>query len=133
TAVFFGLTASGGGGGGDTTPPSATVTSPAAGATVSGTIAVTVSASDNVGVTQVDVLVDGAVAGSDAAAPYSVSVDTTRLANGSHTLVARAADAAGNLGSSPAITVNVQNGGGGGGGGHVETFSSASGPDNAGW
>jgi hypothetical protein len=29
------------------------------------------------------------------------------------------------------ITVNVQNGGGGGG--HLETFSSASGPDNAGW
>jgi len=135
TAVFFGLTApGGGGGGGDTTPPSATVTSPAAGATVSGTIAVTAGASDDVGVTRVDVLVDGAVAGSDATAPYSVSVDTTRLANGSHTLVARAADAAGNLGSSPAITVNVQNGGGGGGGGgHLETFSSASGPDNAGW
>jgi hypothetical protein len=135
TAVFFGLTApGGGGGGGDTTPPSATITSPAAGATVSGTIAVTAGASDNVGVTRVDVLVDGAVAGSDATPPYSVSVDTTRLANGSHTLVARAVDAAGNLGSSPVITVNVQNGGGGGGGGgHLETFSSASGPDNTGW
>src|ERR1043166_7547768 len=72
TAVFFGLTTAGGGGGGggDTTPPTASVTSPAAGATVSGTIAVTASASDDVGVTRVDVLVDGAVAGSDATAPY---------------------------------------------------------------
>jgi poly(hydroxyalkanoate) depolymerase family esterase len=133
TAVFFGLTTpgGGGGGGGDTTPPAAAITAPAAGATVSGTIAVTASASDNVGVTRVDVLVDGAIAGSDAAAPYSVSVDTTRLANGSHSLVARAVDAAGNAGSSPAVSITVQNGGGGGG--HVETFSGANGPDNAGW
>ncbi|HEY6174730.1 MAG TPA: PHB depolymerase family esterase [Kofleriaceae bacterium] len=130
TAVFFGLTTPGGGGGGDTTPPSVTITAPAAGATVSGTIAVTATASDDVGVTRVDVLVDGAVAGSDTSAPYSVAVDTTRLAGGNHTLSARAFDAANNAGSSAAITVNVQNAGGGG---RLETFSGTSGPDNAGW
>jgi poly(hydroxyalkanoate) depolymerase family esterase len=132
TAVFFGLTApgGGGGGGGDTTPPTVTLTAPAAGATVSGSLAVTATASDAVGVTRVDVLVDGAVAGSDTSAPYSVTVDTTRLANGNHTVSARAFDAANNAGSSAAITVNVQNGGGGG---RLETFSSANGPDNAGW
>src|SRR5439155_16086206 len=37
----------------DTTPPTASFTSPAAGATVSGTVSVQVSASDNVGVTSV--------------------------------------------------------------------------------
>src|SRR6185369_9875354 len=83
-AQFFGLTG-GGGGGGDITPPTVSITAPAAGATVSGSVAVTASASDNVGVTRVDVLVDGAIAGSDTAAPYSVAVDTTKLANGSHT------------------------------------------------
>jgi poly(hydroxyalkanoate) depolymerase family esterase len=134
TAVFFGLTTPGGGGGGsgggDTTPPTVTLTAPAAGATVSGALAVTATASDDVGVTRVDVLVDGAVAGSDTSAPYSVTVDTTRLANGNHSLSARAFDAANNAGSAAAITVNVQNGGGGG---RLETFSSANGPDNAGW
>lgn len=133
-AQFFGLIGGGGGGGGggDGTPPSVSLTAPASGATVSGTITVTASASDNVGVTRVDVLVDGAVAGSDASAPYAVAVDTTRLANGAHSLAARALDAAGNAATSAAITVTVQNSGGGGTG-HVETFSSASGPDNPGW
>jgi poly(hydroxyalkanoate) depolymerase family esterase len=141
SAQFFGLTTTGGGGsgsgsgsgsgGGDTTPPTVSITAPAAGATVSGSLAVTASASDNVGVTRVDVLVDGTVAGSDTTAPYSVTIDTTQLANGSHTLTARAFDAANNAATSAAVTVTVQNGGGGGG--HLETFSSSSGPDNPGW
>lgn len=132
-AQFFGLTApgGGGGGGGDTTPPTVSITAPAAGATVSGTVNVAASASDNVGVTRVDVLVDGTVAGSDTTAPYSVAVDTTRLASGSHTLTARAFDAANNAATSAAVTVVVGNGGGGGG--HLETFSTSAGPDNPGW
>lgn len=134
TAVFWGLTTTGGGGGGgDTTPPTVSVTSPANGATVSGALAVNATASDNTGVIRVDVLVDGAVAGSDTTAPYSVTIDTTTLGNGSHALSARAFDAANNAGTSATVTVTVQNGGGGGGGGHLETFSSASGPDNPGW
>src|SRR5436309_6155171 len=43
-----------GGGGGDTILPTTSVTAPAAGATVSGTVAVNASASDNVGVTKVE-------------------------------------------------------------------------------
>lgn len=135
TAQFFGLTGTGGGGGGggDTTAPSVAITAPAAGATVSGSVAVAVNATDDVGVTRVDVLVDGAVAGSDTTAPYSVAVDTTALADGNHALSARAIDAANNTATSASVTVSVQNGAGGGGGGHLETFSSASGPDNPGW
>lgn len=128
-AQFFGLTATSGGGG-DTTPPTVTITAPAAGATVSGALAVTATASDAVGVTRVDVLVDGALAGSDTAAPYSVTIDTAALGNGGHTLTARAFDAAGNSGSSPAVAITVQNAGGGAR--LVETFSHA-GPDNPGW
>src|SRR5207247_895149 len=41
---------SGGGGGGDTTPPAISMTGPASGATVSGTVTVSATASDNVGV-----------------------------------------------------------------------------------
>jgi len=130
-AQFWGLTTAGQGGG-DTMPPTAAVTSPASGATVSGALAVTATASDNVGVTRVDVLVDGTPAGSDATAPYSVTVDTTALANGSHAISARAFDAAGNAGTSTPVTITVQNTGAGGGGHFLETFSAA-GPDNPGW
>ena len=138
-AQFWGLTGTGGGtgggSGGDTVPPTVSITSPASGATVSGSLAVTANASDDVGVTRVDVFVDGTLAGSDATAPYSVTVDTTTLSNGSHAISAKAFDAANNAGTSATVTVTVQNGGGGGGSGgqFLETFSSASGPDNPGW
>jgi poly(hydroxyalkanoate) depolymerase family esterase len=132
-AQFFGLTGGGGGGGGgDATPPTVTLTAPAAGATVTGSISASANASDNVGVTRVDFLVDGAVTGSDTTSPFSVTVDTTRLANGSHSFAARAFDAAGNSTPSASVTVTVQNAGGGGGT-HLETFSSGTGPDNPGW
>jgi len=133
-AQFFGLTGGnpGGGGGGDTTPPTATITAPAGGATVSGALAVAVTANDNVGVTRVDVLVDGTVRASDTAAPFAVTIDTTALGNGGHTLTARAVDAAGNTGTSAAVAITVQNGGGGGRS-LLETFSNGGGADNPGW
>ncbi|MBI4168787.1 MAG: Ig-like domain-containing protein [Acidobacteria bacterium] len=96
----------------DTTPPSVSITSPASGATVSGTTAVTASASDNVGVAGVQFFVDGSALGSeDTAAPYSASWDTTTVANGSHSLTATARDAAGNSRTSTAVTVTVTRGG----------------------
>lgn len=128
-AQFFGLT--GGGGGGDA-PPAAAITAPASGATVTGAIEVTATASDDVGVVRVEVLVDGAVVGSDAAAPYAFALDTTALANGGHSLVARAIDSAGQPGRSAVVAIVVANGGGGGGA-RRETFSAAAGPDQSGW
>jgi hypothetical protein len=94
----------------DTTKPSVSITSPTGGATVSGTATVAASASDNVGVTRVDLYVDGRLTSSDSTAPYSFAWDTTALADGSHTLVARAYDAAGNEGVSSSVTVQVGNG-----------------------
>jgi subtilisin family serine protease len=105
----------GGGGGGDTTPPTTSITSPTGGATVSGTINVTANANDGVGVTRVELLVDGSVVGSDTSSPYSIAWNTTTVGNGNHTLQTRAFDAASNSGTSAPVTVNVQNGGGGGG------------------
>jgi len=95
----------------DTTPPTVTMTAPTAGATVAGTITVSASASDNVGVAGVQFLVDGANAGAeDTTAPYSISYNTAALTNGSHTFAARARDGAGNSTTSPGITVTVSNG-----------------------
>src|SRR5207253_878754 len=92
----------------DTTPPSVSITSPAAGATVSGTVPVTASASDNVGVAGVQFKLDGANLGAEVtAAPYSVSWNTTSASAGNHTLSAVAGDAAGNQTTSAGITVTV--------------------------
>jgi len=99
----------GGGGGGDTTAPTVSITSPSSGATVSGTVTVSASASDNVGVSRVELWVDGALHSSDTTSPYSFSWNTTTVANGSHSLQARAYDAAGNVGTSSTVTVTVSN------------------------
>lgn len=94
----------------DTTPPTVSITSPASGATVSGTTTVSASASDNVGVAGVQFLVDGSALGAeDTTSPYSASWNTTTVANGSHSLTARARDAAGNSTTSAAVSVTVSN------------------------
>ena len=81
----------------DTTPPTVSITSPGNGATVSGTIAVTASASDNVGVAGVQFKLDGANLGTEVtSAPYSVPWDTATATDGSHTLTAVVRDTAGN-------------------------------------
>ncbi|HEY7655679.1 MAG TPA: Ig-like domain-containing protein [Burkholderiales bacterium] len=107
----------------DAAPPMVSISSPANGATVSGTITVNASASDNVGVVGVEFFLDGVRGGDDTTAPYSVPWDTTGTANGQHTLTAVARDAAGNRTTSAAVTVNVSNGAGGGGAGRFEENS----------
>jgi len=93
----------------DSTPPTVSISSPTGG-TVSGTVSVAVNASDNVGVTRVDLLVNGAVVASDTAAPFSFSWDASSRVGTSPTLVAQAYDAAGNSASSSAVTVSVTSG-----------------------
>ena len=86
------------------------VTAPAAGSTVSGTVTVAASASDNVGVTSVQFTLDGVALGApDTSAPYSTSWVTTTATPGQHLLRAVAGDAAGNQTTSAAVTVTVDN------------------------
>ncbi len=89
----------------DTVAPTASITSPADGTSGYGPMTVTATASDNVGVTSVDLLVDGAAVASSATAPYSFSWSATAV--GSHTLQVLAHDGAGNTAMSTAITVTV--------------------------
>jgi len=98
-----------GAGSGDTTAPTTSITAPTAGATVSGTTAISANASDNLAVTNVEFYVDGALKGSDATSPYSFNWDTTTASNGSHSLTTKAYDAAGNVGTSAAVSVTVSN------------------------
>ena len=75
----------------------------------SGTITLSASASDNVGVTMVEFYVDSVLKASSNTAPYSASINSTTLSNGTHSLVAKAYDAAGNVGTSTAVPFTVDN------------------------
>ena len=92
----------------DSTPPAVSMTAPADGATLSGSVAVSANASDNVGVVGVQFLLDGTnLQSEDTTAPYSILWDTTSTSNTTHTLSARARDAAGNTVLSTPRTVTV--------------------------
>jgi chitodextrinase len=94
----------------DTTPPTISMTAPANGATVTGTLAVSANATDNVGVASVQLLLDGSNLGSAITqAPYTMSWNSASASNGTHTLGATATDAAGNLGTAVPVTVTVSN------------------------
>jgi glucose/arabinose dehydrogenase len=99
----------GGGGsssGSDTVAPSATLTSPAQFASaLTGTVAISATATDNVAVTLVDFEIDGVAVGSDSSAPYEASVDASAHAAGQHIVRARARDAAGNVSAWSSATV----------------------------
>jgi hypothetical protein len=92
---------------GDTTPPAVTVSAPATGR---GTVTVSATASDDVGVTGVQFRLDGAALGAeDTNAPYTVNWDTTTASDGPHALTASARDSAGNTTTSASVTVTVDN------------------------
>ncbi|QAT86475.1 M28E family peptidase [Corallococcus coralloides] len=93
----------------DTEDPTVSLTAPASGATVNGTTNVTATANDNVGVNKVEFLVDGAVKGTVFSSPYSFAWDSRTVANGSHTVAAKAYDSAGNSATTAARTVTVNN------------------------
>ncbi|RKI08112.1 M20/M25/M40 family metallo-hydrolase [Corallococcus sp. AB030] len=93
----------------DTTPPTVSLTAPASGATVNGTTSITATASDNVGVSKVEFLVDGVVKGTIVSSPYSYAWDSRTVANGSHTVAAKAHDGSGNTTTTTARTVTVAN------------------------
>jgi len=93
----------------DTTAPTTSITSPAAGATVSGTITISANASDNVGVSRVEFYRGTTLLGTDTTSPYSVSWNTTTVVNGSYSLTSKAFDAANNSATSAAVSVTVNN------------------------
>ncbi len=92
----------------DVTLPATAITAPGA-STVNGIVTVNVNATDNVGVTKVDLYANGALVATDVTPAYSFSWDSTKVANGSANLLAKSYDAAGNVGTSATVTVNISN------------------------
>jgi len=117
-AAFAVVSGCGGGGGSDSMPigghapdidaPTITLTAPAALASgLTGTIAISANASDNVGVTSVEFQIDGvAIGAADTSAPYATSLDTSAYPSGQHVVRARASDAAGNVSPWSSATVS---------------------------
>ena len=93
----------------DTTPPTTSITSPANGATLAGTVTVQASANDAVGVERVEFYVDGSLGCTDTTVSYTCAWDTTAVADGPHQLQTKAYDPAGNMGESTVVTVSVAN------------------------
>ena len=93
----------------DVVVPLVSISSPVNGNNVSGTVAVNINASDNIGVTKVEFLVNNALQDSDTVAPYSFNWNTTTVINGVYSLTAKAYDAANNVATSSTVTVTVNN------------------------
>jgi len=94
----------------DNSPPSVSISAPVAGAILAGTVSVSATASDNVGLVGVQFKLDGANLGAeDMTGPYAVSWNTAGASDGSHTLTAVARDEAGNSRTSAPVTVTVTN------------------------
>ena len=93
-------------------PPALTLTSPADGAIVNGSVLLSAVIDDDVPMTRVQFLVDGLPVGAPlVAAPYSAVWDSTRAsASQTHTISVRATDVQGRSGSSATIGVQVDNG-----------------------
>ena len=91
-------------------PPTVSITAPANGSTVSGTVPITAAAADDLGVASVAFTVNGTALGTDttAADGWSTSFDTTTIANGSATITATVTDSAGKT-ATASVTVTVQN------------------------
>ena len=105
--VLTGAT-SGGTGSPDTVPPAVSMTSPGMDATLTGTVTLSASASDNVGVASVQFLLDGAPLGSAiTGSSYTMPWDSSSVAAGTHILSAQAKDAAGNTSTAGSVTITT--------------------------
>ncbi|MHA1303372.1 MAG: Ig-like domain-containing protein [Candidatus Heimdallarchaeaceae archaeon] len=106
-------------GGGSDNPPVVTITDPADGATVKGTVTITVSITDDIDDNLVaDIYIDGTFVIS----ANSYSWDTTAYSDGAHTIYAETTDSGSNTGSDQ-VGVTVDNSGSSGGDGIVNKWA----------
>jgi hypothetical protein len=95
----------------DREAPTVAINEPIDGAMVRDTVAIRVSAEDNIEASRVELYIDGVIAAQLTAAPYDFSWITNSLADSSaHVLLAKAYDAAENEGVSDTVRVTVYNG-----------------------
>jgi hypothetical protein len=94
----------------DTTAPKVALSSPINGATISGTITLASTATDNVGIAGIQYTVNGVNYGPElTSAPFTITVNTAQVANGWYGFRAIARDAAGNKTTSNVHNVKIAN------------------------
>jgi len=94
----------------DVQPPSISISQPANDATVSGSVIVSGTASDNVAVQKVEVSLDGGTwTLASGTTSWSYSLNTVNTLNGTHTISARATDTSSNVSSTASVTARVIN------------------------
>ncbi len=94
----------------DKTSPSTSIIDPYSGETVSGTQPISVTASDNVGVTDGAIMVDSVIVASFSGTSATYKWNTSQTKVGGHTLQSKVQDAAGNVGLSIPVAVTVASG-----------------------
>jgi Bacterial Ig domain len=94
----------------DITPPTVAIVSPTNGSTVQrkGSVTIEASASDDQGVTQVQMLVNGTLLCSRETPPYRCTWQVPTPPNRRYQLMASARDAASNVGNSPVVEVTAR-------------------------
>ena len=93
----------------DIIAPVVTMTAPVNNAILSGTVTISSSASDNVGVNLTVFYCNGLLLYSSNVEPYAYNWDTSTVENGNYSLVAVASDNTGNATQSAPVTVTVNN------------------------
>lgn len=88
--------------------PTVSISQPASGATVGGTVSIVAMTSNDAPILNVQFLVDGVNVGADNNPPWSATWDSTTSTNGQHTLTAIAADTTGRT-SQDSVSVTVDN------------------------
>lgn len=90
----------------DKISPTASITSPASGATVNGNVTITASATDNVSVASVKFFIDGKLVSTDTSSPYSYRwAINKKITSGAHTIMVQSTDSSGNISTPSTITV----------------------------
>ncbi|HSE18108.1 MAG TPA: Ig-like domain-containing protein [Pyrinomonadaceae bacterium] len=94
----------------DNAAPVVSLTAPANGAFVTGTLAVSATATDNLGISKVEFYMDNNVLlATDTSSPYTFNWNSTTVTQGAHTLYAIAQDTTGLRTTSAAIAITVDN------------------------
>ncbi len=89
-------------------PPTINITNPTNNQTISGTVTVQATASDDTGVSKVEIYIDSVLNATLTNSPYTYQWNTTTVGNGSHTLKATAYDTI-NQTTSHQVSVTVNN------------------------
>jgi hypothetical protein len=92
----------------DTTPPTVSILSPSNNSPLADTIFIRVQATDNAAVTRIEFYIDGLLVVTRVSVPWECKWLTKDLQGlNPHTIVVKAYDAAGNIGTSPTDTVRI--------------------------